>query len=39
MDKKKKYDKVECRQCGREVELKEHINKCKCGAITKLLKY
>lgn len=28
---------VKCPQCGREVKLIEHINKCECGARIKVL--
>lgn len=34
-----KYNKVNCGNCGAEVELKKHINKCKCGARIKVLEY
>lgn len=30
---------VKCGQCGKEVELKKHTNKCECGARIKVLKY
>lgn len=36
---KKKYDKIKCNECGREVKLKKHINKCECGSRYKILYY
>lgn len=36
---KQEYKKVKCGQCGKEVELKTHINKCVCGARIKVLRY
>jgi len=34
-----KYEKVKCGNCGTEVELKKHVNKCECGARIKVLRY
>lgn len=31
-------DKIDCPSCGRKVELKEHVNKCECGARIKVLR-
>jgi DNA-directed RNA polymerase subunit RPC12/RpoP len=30
--------KVKCGNCGKEVELIKHVNKCECGARIKVLK-
>jgi len=37
--KKETEWKVKCSQCGKDVEIKKHINKCKCGARIKILNF
>lgn len=37
--KNQNYEKIKCGQCGKDVVLVKHVNKCKCGARIKVLDY
>lgn len=34
-----KVETVKCGNCGKDVALKKHINRCECGARIKVLRY
>lgn len=39
MNKKTDIVVVKCKECGRDVKLIKHVNKCECGARYKVLNY